>query len=370
MHRINHTNEKNKHKEKILIVDDEEVIADLLREIVSEDGFTSESVTNGVECLEKFRDGDIYDIVLLDIHMPKLSGIETLRRLKKLYADVSIIIITASKEFEYARLALKEGAYDYIVKPFDISSVKSVINRAVERSRLISDVKDYQENLERKVMTQANQLISLYADTLEAMISALDMRECETGRHSYRVTEYTVILSKCFGVPYSDLESVAKGALLHDIGKIGVPDHILLKPEKLTDDEMEIMRKHPIYGYNLLKKFRFLEQAAELVLTHHENFDGTGYPQKISGKEIPLGARIFSVVDTFDAMTTSRSYRHAISYEEAIDVITQSSGRQFDPDIIDVFIQIPKDDWIRARDLIESDNVDYLKNLIFSLVNL
>jgi putative nucleotidyltransferase with HDIG domain len=370
MHRINHTNEKNKNREKILIVDDEKILADLLKEIAEEEGFASESVTNGIECLEKFRDGDFYDIVLLDIHMPKISGIETLRRLKKLYPDISIIMVTASKEFEYARLALKEGAYDYIVKPFDNSSVKSVINRAVERSRLINDIKDYQENLERKVITQANQLISLYADTLEAMISALDMRECETGRHSYRVTEYTLVLAKNFGVPYSDLGSIAKGALLHDIGKIGVPDHILLKPEKLTDDEMGIMRKHPIYGYNLLKKFRFLEEAAEIVLSHHENFDGTGYPHKISGNEIPLGSRIFSVVDTFDAMTTSRSYRRAISYEESINLITQSSGSQFDPDIIDVFNQIPKDDWLRAHNLTENQQVDYLKNLIFNLSNL
>lgn len=367
---MNRTNEKDKNREKILIVDDENVIANLLKEIAAEEGYVSESASNGIECIKRFRDGEFYDVVLLDIHMPKLGGIETLRRLKKLYPELSIIIITASREFEYARLALTEGAYDYIVKPFNSSSVKSVINRAVERSRLINDIKDYQENLERKVMTQSNQLISLYANTLEAMISALDMRECETGRHSYRVTEYTLILAKHFGVTHSDLGNIAKGALLHDIGKIGVPDHILLKPEKLTDDEMEIMREHPVCGYNLLKKFRFLEEAAEIVLSHHENFDGTGYPQKISGKEIKLGARIFSVVDTFDAMTTSRSYRQAFSYEESIDLITQSSGRQFDPDIIDAFIQIPKDDWLRARDLIENQQVDYLKNLIFNLSNL
>jgi putative nucleotidyltransferase with HDIG domain len=369
MYRTNHTDERNKNREKILVVDDEKILTDLLKQIAEEEGFTSESVADGLECLEKFRDGDFYDIVLLDIHMPRLSGIETLRRLKKLYPDISIIIVTASKEFEYARLALKEGAYDYIVKPFDSSSVRSVINRAAERSRLINDIKDYQENLERKVITQANQLISLYADTLEAMISALDMRECETGRHSYRVTEYTIILARNFGVPYSDLGGMAKGALLHDIGKIGVPDHILLKPEKLTEDEMEIMRKHPIYGYNLLKKFRFLEKAAEIVLSHHENFDGTGYPHKISGNEIPLGARIFSIVDTFDAMTTSRSYRRAISYQEAIDLIAQSSGSQFDPEIIEIFINIPNELWTKARTNIEQVGSNYLKNLLFNLTN-
>jgi putative nucleotidyltransferase with HDIG domain len=369
MYRINPTDERNKNREKILIVDDENTIADLLKEIAAEEGFASESVSDGIECLEKFRDGGFYDVVLLDIHMPKLGGIETLKRLKRLYPDISIIIVTASKEFEYARLALKEGAYDYIVKPFNNSSVKALINRAVERSRLINDIRDYQENLERKVRTQANQLISLSADTLEAMILALDMRECETGRHSYRVTEYTIILAENFGVPNSDLGTIAKGALLHDIGKIGVPDHVLLKPEKLTDEEIEIMRKHPIDGYNLLKKFKFLEQAAEIVLSHHENFDGTGYPHKISGKAIPLGARIFSVVDTFDAMTTSRSYRQAISYEEAIDLIKRSSGRQFDPEIIEIFVSIPNEVWTQARTNIERAGSNYLKNLLFNLTN-
>jgi cyclic di-GMP phosphodiesterase len=369
MYRISHTDERNKNRERILIVDDENVLADLLKEIAAEEGFASESVSNGIECLEKFRDGDFYDVVLLDIHMPKLGGIETLRRLKKLYPDISIIIITASKEFEYARLALKEGAYDYIVKPFDNSNVKSVISRAVERSRLINDIKDYQENLERKVLTQANQLISLYADTLEAMISALDMRECETGRHSYRVTEYTLILAKSFGVPHSDLVNMAKGALLHDIGKIGVPDHILLKPGKLTDHEYEIMRKHPVYGYNLLKRLTFLERAAEIVLSHHENFDGTGYPHHISGNEIPLGARLFSVVDTFDTMTTGRSYRQAISYEESIDLITRFSGSQFDPEIINVFISIPDEVWTTARTNIELAGSNYLNNLLFDLTD-
>jgi putative two-component system response regulator len=369
MYPINHTNERNKNKEKILIVDDEKIVADLLKEIVAEEGFTSESVTNGIECLEKFRDGDFYDIVLLDIHMPKLNGIETLRRLKKLYPDISIIMVTASREFEYARLALQEGAYDYIVKPFNNDSVKSVINRAVERSRLINDIKDYQENLERKVITQANQLISLYADTLEAMISALDMRECETGYHSYRVTEYALILAKKIGLADKDLKIIAMGALLHDIGKIGVSDNILLKPKKLTEQEMEIMKKHPEYGHNLLKRIRFLKQASEIVLTHHENYDGTGYPNKLFGDEIPLGARIFSVVDALDALNTGRAYRKAVSFDEAIGIITQASGTQFDPQVIKAFTRIPKEEWIASRNRIESAEFDYLKNLLYSLIN-
>ncbi|MDA2920181.1 response regulator [Desulfobacterota bacterium AH_259_B03_O07] len=354
-------------KEKILIVDDEEILTDLLTEIIAEMGYQCEIARNGIECLEKFERGQYFDIVLLDIQMPMLNGIETLTKLKTFGLDITIIMVTASRDFEDAKVALKEGAYDYIVKPFKNIEVMTVIKRAVERSRLIKEVKDYQENLEKKVLKQTNQLVSLYADTLEAMVLALDLRECETGYHSYRVTKYALILAKKMGVADSDLAVIAKGALLHDIGKIGIPDNILLKPEKLTEQEMEIMRRHPYYGYKLLKKIKFLEQEAEIVVSHHENYDGTGYPEKISGKEIPLGARIFSIVDTLDAMTTSRSYSQAISFEEAIELINQASARQFDPEVIKAFIKIPKEKWIKARNSIEKADFDYLKNLLYSL---
>ena len=355
--------------EKILIVDDEETLRSLLTEIISEMGFDCDSARDGIECLDKFRDGRNFDIVLLDINMPKLNGIDTMRRIRELSPDVSIIMVTAVREFDYARMALREGAYDYIIKPFDSNIVKAVTARAVERSRLIRDVKDYQENLERKVLKQTNQLISLYSDTLEAMVLALDLRECETGYHSYRVTEYALILAKSIGVDDLDLAIVAKGALLHDIGKIGVPDHILLKPERLTEHEMQIMKKHPVYGYNLLKRIKFLEGAAEIVLSHHENYDGTGYPRNLSGKEIPLGARIFSVVDALDAMTTIRSYKEAIPFDGAIELIAQSSGSQFDPEAIKSFLDISKEKWIKARNTIENAQFDYLKNLLFRLTN-
>jgi putative nucleotidyltransferase with HDIG domain len=354
--------------EKILVVDDEEIIRSLLGETLEELGYRYETAGDGLECLEKVYEADNdYDIVLLDIHMPKLNGLETLKRLKAYSPDISIIIVSASRDIENVRLALREGAYDYIFKPFDINEVRTVIRRAVERARLIKENRDYQENLERKVVQQTQDLVNLYAGTLEALVLALDLREQETGYHSYRVTEYALTLAKRMGLPDQDLSIIAKGALLHDIGKIGVPDSILLKPNRLTEEEWEIMKKHPIFGYKLLKKIEFLEEAAQIVLSHHEHYDGNGYPQGLSGEDIPLGARIFSVVDALDAMTSNRPYRKAISFDKAIERIANASGSQFDPRVVKAFLDIPKEEWIKTRNHIENSASVYLRSLLYRL---
>jgi putative nucleotidyltransferase with HDIG domain len=358
---------KVKDKERILIVDDDEAIRNLFKETLEELGYRCESVENGLECLQKVYEGNSYDIVLLDVHMPRLNGIETLRKLKIHSPDISIIIVSASREIENVRVALKEGAYDYIFKPFNVQEIETVIRRAVERAKLIKENRDYQQNLEKKVVEQTKELVGLYANTLEALVLALDLREHETGYHSYRVTEYALTLARCLEPSSLDLSALAKGALLHDIGKIGVPDNILLKPEELTEEEWQIMKKHPIFGYKLLKKIHFLEEASEIVLNHHERYDGQGYPQGISGDDIPVGARIFSIVDALDAMTSTRIYRKAIPIDKAIERIAEASGSQFDPVIVDAFLKIPDDEWIRIRNRIESSGSEYLKKLLYRL---
>lgn len=354
-------------RESILIVDDEEIIRSLLTEALERLGYRCDSVENGFECLKKVYEGNNYDIVLLDVQMPELNGIDTLKQLKIYSPDISVVMISASREINNVRVALKEGAYDYVFKPFDINEVEIVIRRAVERSKLIKENKEYQRNLEKKVVEQTQELVSLYADTLEAMILALDAREHETGNHSYRVTEYTLTLARRMGLADPDLAVIARGALLHDIGKIGVPDSILIKPSKLTKEEWEIIKKHPVFGYELLKKIQFLEQSAKIVLTHHEHYDGKGYPQGLRGEDIPLGARIFSVVDTMDALTSERIYRKAISFNKAIEKIPCVSGSQFDPEVVKVFLTIPKEEWIRIRNFVASSGSTYLKNLIYHL---
>lgn len=354
-------------KERILIVDDEESIRSLFVEALEELGYSCETARNGLECLEKFYKDNRYDVILLDVQMPELNGIETLKKLKSYAPDVSVIIISASREIENVRVAMKEGAYDYIFKPFNILDVDTVIKRAVERSRLIRANKDHQRNLENRVEEQTQELVKLYSGTLEAMILALDLREHETGYHSYRVTEYALNLARHIGLNDQELSVIAKGALLHDIGKIGVPDHILLKPGKLNDDEWEQMRKHAEFGYDLLKKIEFLEESAKIVHTHHERYDGKGYPRNLTGEDIPLGARIFSVVDALDAMTNDRIYSKALPFEDAVSRIKEASGTQFDPGVVDVFMRVPIEEWVEIKERVSKSGSEYLKHLMFQL---
>lgn len=354
-------------RDKILIVDDEDAIRSLFVEALNELGYDCDVARNGLECLEKFYRVRDYDVVLLDVQMPELNGIETLKKLKSYSPDLSVIMVSASREIENVRVALREGAYDYVFKPFNVIDVDAVIRRALERANLIKANKDYQKNLERKVADQTRELVKLYSGTLEAMILALDLREHETGHHSYRVTEYALNLGRHLRLDESQLSVIAKGALLHDIGKIGVPDNILLKPDSLTDEEWELMKQHAHLGYELLNKIEFLEESSLIVYTHHERYDGNGYPQGLAGDEIPLGARIFSVVDAFDAMTSKRVYKKAMPFEEAVDRIRESSGTQFDPVVVDTFVNVPVDEWKNIRKKVASSGSQYLKGLMFEL---
>jgi len=252
--------------------------------------------------------------------------------------------------------------------------LQNIEDTHVNNIELINQTQKFNETLNEKVeeATQAireqqNELVRAYFGTLEAMILALDLRENETGYHSYRVTEYAVKLGKHANLTDEDLSVMAKGALLHDIGKIGIPDGILLKPGKLTDEEWTLMKKHPELGYNLLRNIDFLEESAVIVHTHHERFDGQGYPAGMSGDDIPLGARIFSVVDALDAMTSRRSYRDAMPFEEAVRRITEASGSQFDPAVVDLFVEIPIDEWKNIRQRIADSGSDYLKQLMHKL---
>lgn len=354
-------------KEKILIVDDEEAIRNLFVEALTGLGYRCDVAENGLECLSMYYESSDYDVVLLDVQMPELGGIETLRKLKSYAPDLSIIIVSASRDIDNVRTALKEGAYDYIFKPFNINDVQAVIRRAVERAQLIKENKDYQINLEKKVENQTQELVKLYSGTLQAMILALDLRESETGYHSYRVTEYALTLGRHMNLTESELSMLAKGALLHDIGKIGVPDSILLKPGKLTEEEWEIMRKHAELGYTMLKKIEFLEESAVIVYSHHEHFDGSGYPKGLSGTDIPLGARIFSIVDAFDAMTSKRAYRDEMAFDKAVERIKEASGSQFDPQIVEVFMKIDLSVWEDIKENIDESGSNFLKGLLFEL---
>ena len=341
--------------ERMLIVDDEHFIRDVLTQVVAGEGFESGTAQNAQEAIRKLTETK-YEMVLTDIRMPGLDGLQLLQHISSHYPEIAVIMITGVADLDAALQALSTGAYDYVTKPFNVLELRNKIHKALGRRRLVLENRQYQLQLEQTVQEQTAELRNAlgsirnaYSHTLEALINALDARERDTQRHSKRVSEYTLLLARRMGIPSAELVDVERGALLHDIGKIGISDNILLKPAKLTEEEWLEIRKHPEIGYQILKGIDFLKEAARMVLQHQERFDGTGYPQRLSGKEILLGARIFAVVDAFDAMTSDRPYRKALTYQKAREEIIRCSGTQFDPQLVECFLSIPEQIWLDTK---------------------
>jgi response regulator RpfG family c-di-GMP phosphodiesterase len=299
--------------------------------------------------------------MLSDLMMADLDGIGLLERTKEKYPDMPVVMVTAVHDISVALAAIRNGAYDYLLKPFEREQLLNTVSRALENRRLKVENRNYQTNLESLVKARTEQVQATlrelersYDMTLEALGDALDMKDSETEGHSRRVTAYTIVIARAMGLPPEQIPTIARGAFLHDIGKLAIPDAILCKPSKLTTEEMAIMKEHCFKGYQIVKKIPFLVDACEIVYSHQERYDGTGYPRGLKGEEIPLGARIFSVADTLDAMTVNRVYRPAQSYQAAREEIVRWSGRQFDPDVVKAFIEIPEEIWDHLRKDIDS----------------
>jgi putative two-component system response regulator len=341
-------------KGNILIADDEEMIRDLINITLSKEGFTCYQAASAEEGLE-IASSQKLDMALLDIMMPGRSGIELLKEIKQSAPDTTVLMITAMNDMDTALSCIHFGAEDYITKPFNLDRVLLTIKNTLDKRRLVLENREYQANLEQKVREQTEVIRTVmgeinlaYEHTLAALIRALDAREKEVGSHSERVMAYARHLAEAARIDERGRSILARGALLHDIGKIGVSDNILLKPGKLDDAEWSIMRKHPEVGYEILTGIRYFAGAAELVLSHHERYDGAGYPNGLRGEEIPISARVFALVDTLDAMTSDRPYRKALSFQEVLDEVVKCSGRQFDPKLVEVFLAIPKTAWEAA----------------------
>ncbi len=335
----------------ILTVDDEEMIRDLMVTALSREGYRCFQAGSAEEARAVLMNNRV-DLAILDIMMPGRSGVDLLKELKVLSPETVVLMVTAISDTETAMKCIHLGAYDYILKPFDIDRVLLTIRNSLEQQRLLIENREYQANLEKKVEEQTRQIrmamesLNLaYNHTLTALVRALDAREKETGSHSERVMGYTMLLGETMGIPESDLSVMARGALLHDIGKIGISDNILLKPAKLDDGEWMEMRRHPQLGYDILSGIKFLKGPAEMVFAHHERFDGSGYPKGLRRNDIPLGARIFTLVDTLDAMTSDRPYRKALPFDAVTNEVTRCRGLQFDPEIADIFLSIPRKRW-------------------------
>ena len=349
------------NKGRILITDDEKDIRELLRDFLESEGYECQMAANAFEALEKFKADEQFDIVMSDIRMPGKSGLELLEEIKQINQDVMVIMISAVKDIESAITAMEKGAYDYVSKPFKLNEVSFAASKALEKRRLVLENKEYQKHLEKMVEERTSdlktallELDKTYNFTLRAMATVLDTRDTETQGHSLRVVSFTLKLAELMQISDKNtLKIYEYGALLHDIGKIGIPDAILRKPEDLSTDEWLIMKKHPTIGYNLLRRIKFLESSAQIVLHHHEAFDGSGYPNGLSGDNIPLGARIFKIADSIDAITSDRPYQKAMPFKTVSDELRKHSGQQFDPQIIAIFEKVGIDFWEKEKLKIE-----------------
>jgi putative nucleotidyltransferase with HDIG domain len=339
---------------RLLVVDDEPSIREILAEGLEGYGFPVRMASSAAEAFEAVRQGGI-DLVLSDIDMPGGNGIDLLKRIKAFAPDLDVIMVTGVVDVDIAMASIRDGASDYVTKPFNLEEVRIAVEQALDKRRLIRENRAYQLHLEEMVQERTRELQESYESTLTALVTALDFRDNETQGHSYRVVEYAMVVADRLGVEEPDRTWIRRGAILHDVGKIGVPDAILRKPGKLDPAEWEEMRKHPEMGYRMLQHIRFLEPALDIVLCHQERWDGSGYPRGLKGEEIPLGARIFAVVDTFDAMTSDRPYRKALTIADAREEVRKFTCIQFDPAVADAFLAIDDNVWRQIREWVHQE---------------
>jgi putative nucleotidyltransferase with HDIG domain len=339
---------------RLLIVDDEVEVRSVLRDLLG-DTYQCTEAASAEEALAQLRDVN-YELVISDITMSGMTGLEMIPHVKVVSPDTVIVMISGMQTIESAINALRLGAFDYLMKPFDLRQAEAAVARALEHHELVAAKRRYENHLEELVdqrtaeLDQAlGSLENAYRSTLQALTAALEARDAETHGHSERVVTFSLRLGREYGLAVPQMKALEFGSLLHDIGKIGVPDAILRKPAKLTDEEWVRMREHPMHGQQILRGIKFLEGAARVVAQHHEKWDGSGYPLGLKTEEIDICARIFSVADAFDAITSDRVYRQGRPYEAAAEELSEWADRQFDPKVVEAFHRVPKEDWDELR---------------------
>jgi len=354
--------------ERVVVVDDDELIVRALGRILEGAGFEPRCYLSPAAALEGL-DADRPAVIIADYMMPAIDGITFLKQARERFPLATRILCTAAEDFRVALQAVNAGeVYRLVSKPWHQGELVQVVRQAADASRLRRE----NERLHRELTSSNTQLHAaneqlrgvnqrleeiVKARTnalLEGLIAALDYRDAETQWHSRRVSYYARRLAEQLGVRGGELEVIAHGALLHDIGKIGVRDHVLLKPGPLSPEEWEEMKRHPELGWALCQRVDYLKPSSIIVLQHQEKWDGTGYPAGLAGERIGLGARIFHIVDALDAITSDRPYRKAQPFAVAREEIRRCAGRQFDPALVDAFLQVPEEDWDRIRRDIET----------------
>src|SRR6185437_15514375 len=346
---------ESKTKPRLLIVDDEPEVRGVLRDLLS-GAYECGEAASAEEALGQLRVSEFH-LVISDITMSGMSGLEMIPHVKAVSPDTVIVMISGMQTIESAINALRLGAFDYLMKPFDLRQAEAAVERALHHHELIVAKRRYENHLEDLVTQRTAELDealgsleNAYRSTLQALTAALEARDAETHGHSERVVTFSLRLGREYGLTSAEMKALEFGSLLHDIGKIGVPDAILRKPAKLTDEEWERMKEHPHHGQQILRGIKFLEGAARVVAQHHEKWDGSGYPIGLKGEEIDICARIFSVADAFDAITSNRVYRKGKPYQAAAQELDEWAGKQFDPKVVEAFHRVPPEDWQELHD--------------------
>jgi putative nucleotidyltransferase with HDIG domain len=341
---------------RVLIIDEQMPLRAAIQGMLEKAEYSSVLSKGGSEAIAHIEQDVPYDLVLSDLAIAGASSMDLLQRMRRGHPDTPVILLSPSYDVHAAVAAVRQGAYDYLLKPFEKDELLTTVKRAVDYRRLLQQNAMYRQDLEQLVSARTGMLHQAIADlersydiTLEALGDALDLKDAETEGHSKRVTAFTIALARGAGIPAQQIPIIARGAFLHDIGKMAIPDAILLKPSKLQADEQLVMREHCARGYQMLRKIPFLQEAAEIVYSHQEHYDGSGYPRKLRGEQIPLGARIFAVADTLDAITSDRPYRKAATFSAARQEIKRCSGTQFDPKVVEVYLSLPDQLWEDLR---------------------
>lgn len=334
-------------KSRILIVDDSRVNVALLEQVLIKHGFDNLiSLTDSRE-VEKTLQNIEVDLILLDIRMPHLDGFEILELINRLYGDdhLPVLVLTAQTDVETRDKALSLGATDFLLKPFDAIEVILRVKNMLNLKRRFQDERDVKHAFSQLVQLQSEELSDLLLEVVHRLGRAAEYRDNETGLHIIRMSKYSRLIAEEMGVDKKKAEFIEYASTMHDIGKIAIPDSVLLKPGKLDDSEWEIMRKHTTTGADILSdsQYPLLQSAANIAHSHHEKYDGSGYPQGLEGESIPVEARIVAVADVFDALTSKRPYKEPWSVEEAVELIQQGRGNHFDPAVVDAFIKVLPD---------------------------
>lgn len=335
----------------ILVVDDEILIANLVARWCQREGYDCDYVGSAAEALEALRTSR-YELVISDVMMPGVSGLELLDRVKNEFPDVAVIMMTGVDDRETATSALRKGAFGYLIKPLDENDVLINVANALERRRLVLLRRDYERRLERTVNERTEEIRQTQEEIVLRMVAASEWRDNDTGAHIRRIGEYAAVLSESLGGRGREVEDMRLAAAMHDIGKIGVPDQILLKPGKLTDEEFAIMKRHTTIGAAMIGDSRvpLLKLAKEIALYHHEKWNGSGYPHRVKEEEIPFSARIVAVTDVYDALVHARPYKAAMPEDKAVEIILKDRNSHFQSKIVDCFLEcLPEFRAIRER---------------------